>query len=114
MRIPRLHRTLILGGAALLTLGLAACGDSQPVATPDPAATIESRTGDLIYGRYCNSCHPGGGLGAGPSIKEMDLTRDRVKTIVRNGTNRMPVFPPTTITDPELELLVDYVLALRK
>jgi mono/diheme cytochrome c family protein len=63
--------------------------------------------------RYCNVCHPGGGMGSGPSLKQLPLSREDVTTYIRHGKGRMPGFGPGAISDEDVTLLVDYVLALR-
>ncbi len=109
---PRLSFFLVL--LLLLTVGLAACGESTsltPTATAAP--TLEKARGETLYMRYCNVCHPGGGLGSGPSLKQLSLSREDVTNYIRHGKGRMPGFGTAAISDEDLTQLVDYVLALR-
>jgi mono/diheme cytochrome c family protein len=38
-----------------------------------------------------------------------DLNVDYIKYIVRHGLKTMPGFKPTTLTEPELDALADYL-----
>ena len=73
------------------------------------------RSGEVVFGRYCNTCHPGGGLGAGPSLIRAvpGLSDGQVRDIVRHGKSRMPGFTEQEITDAELEDLIVFVRALK-
>ncbi|HVF98633.1 MAG TPA: cytochrome c [Chloroflexia bacterium] len=73
------------------------------------------RSGEVIFGRYCNTCHPGGGLGAGPSLIRAvpGLTDDQVRDIVRHGKTRMPGFTEQEISDAELDDLIGFVRGLK-
>lgn len=101
---------------------------SAPV--PVPVATAPAKTetsagvkspaaelpiGETSFKQNCNMCHPGGGVGIGPSLKpgvykgaQADFTK-----IVRQGKGGMPLFPPTRIDDGELQALYQYVSTLQ-
>jgi len=119
--------------ALLITLVGCSSEEEQPVTT-EPLAqdevtvavveTTAARSGEQIYQRHCQSCHaPGPGHPAtlllaeklGPDkavIKgRADLTAGYIKTIVRGGLLEMPPFRPTEITDGELDVIADYILA---
>lgn len=100
---------------------------TEPLAQDEVTVVVETtaaRSGEQIYQRHCQSCHaPGPGHPAtlllaeklGPDkavIKgRADLTADYIKTIVRGGLLEMPPFRPTEITDDELDVIADYILA---
>ena len=67
--------------------------------------------GATVYRQRCASCHGGSGEGAtGPSMVDVDdrLTRDEHITVVREGRNgKMPAWEGT-LTDEEIEAVVDY------
>ncbi len=100
---------------------------TEPLAQDEVTVVVETtaaRSGEQIYQRHCQSCHaPGPGHPAtlllaeklGPEkavIKgRADLTADYIKTIVRGGLLEMPPFRPTEITDDELDVIADYILA---
>ena len=65
--------------------------------------------------RYCNTCHPGGGRGAGPSVIQLapGMSDDQLRAVVRNGKERMPPYGPSTISDEQLTQLVAYMRSLK-
>jgi quinoprotein glucose dehydrogenase len=94
--------------ALLVPVVLAACdGGGDSGALP--------RSGEVVFGRYCNTCHPGGGLGAGPSLIRSvpDLSDDQLRDIVRHGKSRMPGFTEQEISNAELEDLIGFVRGLK-
>ena len=101
---------LVLAVPAVLG-ACAASNPTDPMGTPPP--TIVRAPGEAVYIRYCNVCHPGGGRGAGPSIKGTRLSGGELREIIRHGKRQMPGFGPSNIPDEELDDLVQYVLALR-
>ena len=111
---------------------LAACDNGNPPLTPangdsslTPAngnsqAGIENATpglprGQAVFARYCNTCHPGGGKGAGPSLIERGpgLSDEQIRDSVRNGRNRMPAYSQTLISDDALTDLIAYIRTLK-
>ncbi len=74
-------------------------------------------TGEQIFLRSCNTCHPGGKQGMGPSLMNVGTKypNDEVlKAFIRKGKGIMPAQPPNIINDNELDRLVDYVKALKE
>jgi mono/diheme cytochrome c family protein len=96
--------------ALLVPIVLAACdsggGDS---------GTQLVRSSEVVFGRYCNTCHPGGRFGAGPSLilALPGLSDDQVRDIVRHGKNRMPGFTTQEISDVELDDLIGFMRGLK-
>ena len=85
------------------------------------AASKESRstnlTGEQLFIRSCNTCHPSGKIGMGPSLIAMDEhfpTDESLKKMIRAGKGIMPAQPKSTINDQELEHLVGYLRQLNK
>jgi mono/diheme cytochrome c family protein len=97
--------------ALLVPLILAAC-DSGATANP---GTPVPRSADVVFQRYCNVCHPGGGFGAGPSLilALPDLSDSQVRDIVRHGKKRMPGFSTTEFSDAELDELIVYIRTMK-
>src|SRR5262245_52153821 len=99
-----------VSSALFISLLLSACGDSAQPVTPSPVSA-----GEAVYKRYCNSCHPGGARGAGPSLIELapGLSDEQLRAVVRNGKTRMPAYGPSTISDEQLTELVAYIRTLK-
>jgi mono/diheme cytochrome c family protein len=73
--------------------------------------------GQVLFGRYCDSCHPGGQEGIGPSLRSTQFKRtvtseDKIVTTVRKGGFEMPAFPPSLLGDADLADIARYVLSL--
>lgn len=104
-------------GLALAALVLAAgCGPKRlPPARADASArlTERQRRGEVVYARHCQSCHPGGGAGLGPSILDKPAPQGAIKLQVRQGLGAMPAFDAAKIPDEDLDALADYVVRLR-
>lgn len=97
----------------VLSAALVAC-DQAGSDPGSPTAIAGKPTGEQIFSRYCNVCHPGGGMGSGPSLIMSRRPESDIRDLVRHGKGRMPGFGESSITEDELNILVDYVLALRK
>src|SRR5215210_1899702 len=93
-------------------LALAACDSTTP-SSAGAVPTTSMWGGQVVYARYCNACHPGGGRGAGPSLIGLPLSDAQMQDVVRHGKNRMPAFSPDLIPDPQLADLVSYIRALK-
>lgn len=115
-------RTTVLLGAlvALLALSLvSACGGETTQTAPKPATpggtapggNVEA--GKVVFDQHCNSCHPGGGSAAGPSLISRKSPPDRIERRVRTGGAGMPSFSTDKISDQQLQDLVAYVLSLQ-
>ncbi len=102
---------LLVFAALLAPAALASCdtGGSQNTGTE------LARPGEAVFARYCNTCHPGGGFGAGPSLilALPRLTDAEVRDIIRRGKTRMPGFSENEISDPELADLITYIRGLK-
>ncbi|MHB1134231.1 MAG: c-type cytochrome [Chloroflexota bacterium] len=83
---------------------------ASPAASPAGGAAAN---GQAVFTTNCNGCHPGGGQGTGPSIKNSPLTEAQIKTQVRNGKGQMPPFSAAQIPDPQLDALAAYVKTLK-
>jgi mono/diheme cytochrome c family protein len=112
-------QTFFLATALAAAVGLASCGEqAQPTPTsPEVAATATTanatRTrGDIVFAKYCNSCHPGGGRGAGPALPGID--KDEFVEYVRSGKGRMPAFNEGLISNEDLDQMYDYISSLKK
>ncbi len=122
-------------GLAVVALGIA-CGlvvfawialrgapPAGPAQTAAPIGVRESlvlrsdNRGQVLFGRYCDSCHPAGqeGIGASlrsPQFKRAITTSEQIAGVVRKGGFDMPPFPPDLINDDDLNQIAAYVLSL--
>ncbi|MBS2006688.1 MAG: cytochrome c [Cyanobacteria bacterium SZAS TMP-1] len=72
-------------------------------------------TGEQIFVRTCNTCHPQGRAGMGPSLENLakDFPDDaKLKAFIRQGKGIMPGQPKEVLNDQELDNLVGYLRAL--
>jgi mono/diheme cytochrome c family protein len=72
-------------------------------------------TGEQIFIRSCNTCHPSGRLGMGPSLENIDThfpDDASLKQMIRAGKGAMPGQPKSTLNDDELNNLVVYLRQL--
>lgn len=73
--------------------------------------------GQVFYGRYCDSCHPGGNENLGASLRSAQFKRtfntpEKVTTLVRRGGFDMPAYPKELISDADLAEISSYVISL--
>jgi mono/diheme cytochrome c family protein len=76
------------------------------------AARSGNLTGEQLFIRTCNECHPGGKQGMGPSLENINdtMTNDAdIKKLIRNGKGFMPGQPKKVINDLELDALIAYL-----
>jgi mono/diheme cytochrome c family protein len=81
------------------------------------AARSTNLTGEQLFIRTCNTCHPGGKAGMGPSLESVntDVPDDKeLKKIIRSGKGMMPGQPKEIINDQELDALVRYIRLLNQ
>jgi mono/diheme cytochrome c family protein len=72
-------------------------------------------TGEQLFIRSCNTCHPGGKKGLGPTLENLpDKYPDdaKLKLLIRKGKGVMPGQPKQTMNDHELDNLVEYLRKL--
>jgi mono/diheme cytochrome c family protein len=75
------------------------------------AAELDGRTLFEKFG--CSGCHgPNGEGGIGPALNQAEVPADEITQVVRNGRGAMMSFQPDTLSDAELEAIVQYVQAL--
>ena len=103
---------LLVVSALLVPIALAACDTGGG---SGGSGTGVARSGEVVFQRYCNVCHPGGGLGAGPSLIRAlpGLSDQQVRDIIRHGESRMPGFSDQEISDAELDNLLVYIRGLK-
>lgn len=97
---------------AVLTALLASCGTARrgiPVAGPMLIESEKVELGQRVFMANCNSCHPRGEAGVGPSINDKPLPGFLIKFQVRHGLGAMPAFGEDEISEQELEAIVAYL-----
>lgn len=76
------------------------------------AARSTNLTGQQVFIRTCNTCHPGGDKGMGPSLSDLNTKfpdDGALKKLIRSGKGIMPPQPKSAINDKELDSLIDYL-----
>lgn len=74
-------------------------------------------TGEQVFIRSCNTCHPRGRQGVGPALDQLSehfATDEMLRRFIRMGKGVMPANPKETLNDIELDNLVKYLRALPK
>lgn len=69
-------------------------------------------TGEQVFIRSCNSCHPHGQAGLGPSLDKLGEhfpDDSSLKKFIRAGRRNMPTQPDSILNDKELDNLVKYL-----
>jgi mono/diheme cytochrome c family protein len=73
--------------------------------------------GQVLFGRYCDSCHPGAGAGIGANLRTAQShrqysTEDSIIRLVRAGGFDMPAFSTQMVSDDDLAQIASYVRSL--
>lgn len=74
-------------------------------------------SGKQIFVRSCNTCHPGGKAGMGPSLDQLTThfpTDKQLRAYLRQGAGAMPPQPKEVINDKEMDNLIAYLRELNK
>lgn len=79
------------------------------------ASNSTNLTGEQIFYRSCNTCHPSGKKGMGPRL---DMVNEhypedaQLATLLRKGKGMMPPLAPEDINEEELKNIIAYVRTL--
>lgn len=110
--------------ASMFVLAVSACSMPEEMRRIEETREAEQRressrstnlTGEQIFVRSCNTCHPQGKAGLGPSLEGLsDRYPDPevLKALIRKGKGAMPAQLPSMINDEELDNLLDYIKAI--
>lgn len=118
-----MRKRYMLLGLALLASGCAMSEEVRRIeevkrsAERREASRSTNLTGEQIFIRSCNTCHPGGKAGMGASLENLqkDFPDDEaLKKFIRKGKGAMPGQPKEAINDQELESLVSYLRQLNQ
>ena len=114
--------------ALVLLLLVGACSTATPSASPQPTAVptseaeptaheaeaheAESEGHELFVAKGCSACHgqDAEGTGAAPGLAGHGASV--VRRQVRAPVGLMPVFPPDKVSNPELDILAQWVASL--
>ncbi|UYQ94100.1 cytochrome c [Chitinophaga horti] len=78
-----------------------------------PAITTDRlKSGQVLFMRYCESCHPGANAGLGPGLKATPGFLQRFQ--VRHGFGTMPAFKKDVLPKKDLDDIIHYIKALKK
>lgn len=72
-------------------------------------------TGEQLFVRSCNTCHPHGKVGMGPTLIKMESdfpTDDSLRKFIRKGKGMMPSQPVDDINEVEMDGLITYLRAM--
>ena len=76
------------------------------------ASRSSNLTGEQIFVRSCNTCHPGGDAGMGPSLINMEedfKTDEALRKFIRQGKGMMPPQPVEDVNDEEMKSLIVFL-----
>jgi mono/diheme cytochrome c family protein len=79
------------------------------------AASSTNLSGEQIFIRSCNTCHPGGGKGIGPTLAKVNEhfgEDNALKALLRKGKGTMPAQSKAVLNDEEMNNLVAYLRTL--
>jgi mono/diheme cytochrome c family protein len=93
----------------LSMIGCAGPGSDQTVLKPIELASAEEKEGQVLFMKFCHSCHPDGEAGLGPSIHAMPAPNFLQRTQVRAGMGEMPAFHDDKISDEQLDAIIAYL-----
>ncbi len=122
--MPKNSQSIFLWSA--LALLLASCSiseemrriqNSKKVQAAQDASRSGYLTGEQIFIRSCNTCHPGGKKGFGPTLENLatDFPDDnQLAAFIRKGKANMPGQPKSILTDIELGNLIGYLRTLNQ
>jgi mono/diheme cytochrome c family protein len=86
---------------------------SEPIIGTIELKDERERRGQVVFMEQCNQCHPGGDAGLGPAINNKPVPEAIMRLQVRQGLGAMPAISSHSLTEPELDDLVEYLEALR-
>jgi mono/diheme cytochrome c family protein len=100
------------------TSGDAAALSNAGSTLPSPALVdgVDNHA-QVLFGRYCDSCHPGARAGIGANLRTAQShrqysTEDSIIRLVRAGGFDMPAFPSQMLADDDLTQIASYVRTL--
>lgn len=117
LRLPPVVLALAIAGLSVVALA-GGCETTRAVRPerllePVPLPTPQIAQGQVLFMRYCHTCHPDGGAGLGTSLVT-PLPDAVVRAQVRVGGGGMPRFSEEVIGDDEVSAIIAYLDTLRE
>jgi cytochrome c2 len=116
------HRNLLVLSTSLYLMGGCAMNEEMKriqerkrTETMRAASLSADLTGEELFIRSCNTCHPGGKKGLGPSLDNLSEhfpDDNALRLFIRKGKGIMPGQPKETMNEQELNNLIDYLRKL--
>lgn len=109
-------KVVFTAAALLLAVAVTACNSGrrgEPIAGPMDLSDASVLRGRAVFDAHCYKCHLQGEGGMSPIINNKPLPKFLMRFQVRHGLGAMPAFSDKEISDPELEDLLNYLVALR-
>lgn len=85
----------------------------QKLLEPVPLTSAAVAEGQVLFMRYCHTCHPNGQGGLGPSLFT-PVPIALVRTQIRVGGGAMPRFSEEVLADDEVDAILLYLDTLRE
>ncbi|MBX9720322.1 MAG: cytochrome c [Candidatus Obscuribacterales bacterium] len=123
--VPETNKTILAFMTVISLVTLSSCSITEEVKRIEEVEQAERRqqasmssdlTGEQLFARSCNTCHPGGSEGMGPSLVSLSSkfpSDPALIAFIRKGKGLMPPQPETTINTKEMANLVAYLRALK-
>ena len=118
------HTLLRIYAVVVLFLVVCGCSMSEEMKRIEQMRAAQQRrdasrstnlTGEQVFMRSCNTCHPQGRAGLGPSLGNLPQRYSdeaSLKAFLRKGKGIMPPQRPKDLNDEELNNLIDYLKTL--
>jgi mono/diheme cytochrome c family protein len=109
--IMKFQPALVFLFATVMMLGSCSSRKSLPIAGP-VSLDDKQHSGEVLFMKHCQSCHPQGEAGLGPPIHWAPSFAKRIQ--IRHGFGAMPAFDKDAISRNEMDALIDYLKAMKK
>jgi mono/diheme cytochrome c family protein len=101
-----------LGTGSTASLPAVPTPSADDLAPANPAATGAARGAALYVSLGCVNCHGAGGNA--PGRLQLRAADQRAVRAIREGTDEgMPAYPPSLLSDADLQAVLDYIRSFR-
>jgi hypothetical protein len=103
----------VLGLITGVLMLVAACGgnDGPSIPTPTPVGSSDGQR--LFVAKGCAACHGSEGSGSTIAPALFEHSANQITRQVRAGLGSMPIYPPSKISDAELDEITKYIHSLK-